>query len=1084
MDPITTAILSWLTGEVGTAGVRMIGSVARRDRQQRALAAIVAKAVDVAVDEVVADHERADVREALLRELPQDADAVGPGDILDLEAAASRVLGPRFELLEEQGYHIDAARLAKVLTRLITQGIQADADRAGPLVPLAERIRHERVATASEATAAASEATVGELRAIHRTLTAVAKDPTVHDTGHERLGRPVADLPGPLALGVHQAVSAGDTQLPVLPEYVPREHDAQLQTLMEAADQASVLIVLAGDSSTGKTRALWEALRRLPGQWRVWSPAGARALNEGLAAAGVGPQTVVWLDDAHNYLGPASQLAEDTAERLIDLVANRDAGPVLVAATLWPERWQQLTAQPRSPSGQAGPVGPEGSSAYVPALFESATYIQVPSAFGTDDLATASGAASRDPRLALALEYAPSGKITQYLAGAPKLIERYRAAPPEARALVDAAVDARRFGHGNRLPERLLLDAAPGYIDSDTWDRLRDDWETKALEAMTQDWRGLPGPITRIRLRPGEIPVGGPEYKLADILEQTGDRDRRYVAPPREFWAAVARDARTEDLFGIGYAAQIRSRRRDAAQIYLKDAAAGDAWALHELALMREEAGDHTGAERLAAKAAFADDCDALKGLAWYRTKAGDNASAERLYYAAVEAGDKESVPILLKMREEAGDHAEAERLALEAARSGDTRSLYILTRMRAKARNFRDAERLALEALNMGDTEPLSEVAAYWASDGNHAEAERQYRLAVGHGDNYALEQLIVMLEDAGDHAEAEHLAQEAARAGNASALRVLAGKRLGASNHADAWRLYQQAADMGDGQALGILAQSWARAGDYDQASQLAIRAAEAGNTSPLEELAQERADAGDSVQAEQLARRAADAGDEDALTIVARIREDAGDHAEADRLAIQAALAGAGWALDEIVEQREEAGDREGAERLALDAAKTMHIEHYSESSTFTFRPVSAIWRLIGMRDSGGDRPGAEKLALRAASNGYTGGLTDLAARRRREGAYKDARRLYELAADSGDADAFDALAAMLKEAGDFAEAELFYQRAINAGSQGALHGLASLWEDTGDHESARHCLRYGLDAEGNAASPWTFDDMDKQ
>ena len=46
----------------------------------------------------------------------------------------------------------------------------------------------------------------------------------------------------------------------------------------------------------------------------------------------------------------ASQLAEDTAERLIGLIAEPGAGPVLVAATLWPEYWQQLTAQPRIPA--------------------------------------------------------------------------------------------------------------------------------------------------------------------------------------------------------------------------------------------------------------------------------------------------------------------------------------------------------------------------------------------------------------------------------------------------------------------------------------------------------------------------------------------------------------------------------------------------------------------------------------------------------------------------------------------------------------------------------------------------------------
>lgn len=1099
MDPITTAILSWLTGEVGTASVRIIGKLARGDRQQIALEAIVTRSVDTAVDALVADRERGDVREVLLRDFRQDTDAVGPGDILGLEAAVSRALGPRLELLQEQGFRLDPVRFTNTLAGLIREGIEADADRGGPLVPLAEHMRHERVATASEATAAASRAMADELQAIRRSLAPEAKDRTIHATGRGRLGRPIADLPSPLTLGVHQAVRAGDIPLPVLPEYIPRGHDRQLQLLIDGADLASKMIVLVGDSSTGKTRALWEALRRLPGRWRVWSPAGARALDEGLAAAGVGPQTVVWLDDAHNYLGPASQLAEDITERLVELIAAPDGGPVLIAATLWPEYWQQLTAQPRR-RGQAGFTGAEGS--LVPALLESATYIEVPSAFASQDLDVAVDAAGRDPRLALALEHASGGKITQYLAGAPKLLERYRSAPPEAKALIDAAVDARRFGHANRLPERLLLNAVSGYIDTDSWDRLCDGWATQSLEALAQDWRGLPGPLTRIRPRLSTGPDGGPEYRLADFLEQIGGRDRRYVAPPKEFWEAAAHNAHYEDLAAIGNAAQTRGRLRDASRIYLKAAAADDAWALNELALMREQAGDHAGAEQTATKAAFAGDCHALKVLAMYRQQAKDHLAEERLYRIAVEAGDKECLPFLPTMREKAGDHTAAERLALEAARGGDYEGLTRIISMRAKAGNYPDAERLAFEALDMGDPAPMTEVAAYWASDGNSAEAERLYRLAAERGDDYALIQLVTMLEDHGDHDGAGGLALEAAQNGIPSVLTALACKRLGVDgifndepfyrhaaqrlsfpHYSDTRRMVQQAADMGDGRALGILAQAKANTADYDQASQLAIRAAEAGSSWPLRELAQKCADAGERAQAEQLAQKAAAAGDADALNIVARMREADGNHDEADRLAIQAALADEHWALDDIVEQREQAGDHEGAERLALNAAKTTHVEHYDDFS-ITQRPLSALWELSRMRLSRHDHTGVEELAVKAAADGYTDELTRLADHRRREEAYDDARRLYELASDFGDADALANLAAMLQQTGNFVDAMRFYERAINGGSKSALRGLASLWDDIGDHESASRGLRYGLDAKGDAASAWTFSDTDEQ
>ena len=59
--------------------------------------------------------------------------------------------------------------------------------------------------------------------------------------------------------------------LPVLPPYVPREHDQVLGQVMRAAvGGRSGIAVLVGGSSTGKTRACWEALDLLRGQDPPW----------------------------------------------------------------------------------------------------------------------------------------------------------------------------------------------------------------------------------------------------------------------------------------------------------------------------------------------------------------------------------------------------------------------------------------------------------------------------------------------------------------------------------------------------------------------------------------------------------------------------------------------------------------------------------------------------------------------------------------------------------------------------------------------------------------------------------------------
>jgi hypothetical protein len=63
-----------------------------------------------------------------------------------------------------------------------------------------------------------------------------------------------------------------------MPEYVCRAHDARLRKIVEAVT-GSLFVVLVGDSPSGKTRALWEAAKRLPSDWRTWQPTGLTRLE-------------------------------------------------------------------------------------------------------------------------------------------------------------------------------------------------------------------------------------------------------------------------------------------------------------------------------------------------------------------------------------------------------------------------------------------------------------------------------------------------------------------------------------------------------------------------------------------------------------------------------------------------------------------------------------------------------------------------------------------------------------------------------------------------------------------------------------
>ena len=181
----------------------------------------------------------------------------------------------------------------------------------------------------------------------------------------------------------------------------------------------------------------------------------------------------------------------------------------------------------------------------------------------------------------LAARSAAGGQVVQFLAGAPELLARYRNAPPAARALIEAAMDARRLGMGAALPRAFLEAAAPGYLADDEWDALGEDWLEQALAYAAVPCKGARGPLTRIRPRParpaagdraGQRPAGtggGPGYRLADYLDQHGRAQRGSQFPPAEFWAAAAARAAPAEQAGLGDR-RARSRpvpgRRPAAQ--------------------------------------------------------------------------------------------------------------------------------------------------------------------------------------------------------------------------------------------------------------------------------------------------------------------------------------------------------------------------------------------------------------------------------------------------------------------------------------------------------------------------------------
>ena len=581
-------LAGWLIGLLADAGRKRLITFVLGSEQERALQSAAKAAVRLTVEELPSGDE-AQVELVINQVFSEPMPSAPPAKHRTILDALHAGIAGQLAVLDDAELTgagrssadvlgVPGSVLADRLTGHLVREIIVRGSGGGPLAPLADQFNHELTRKQGQRIEGMLARLAGEVR------DALARP----DSDVTMAGRLLGEVTDPFVLEVHRPVQPTDAPagLPVLPPYVPREHDQVLgQVVRAAADGRSGIAVLAGGSSVGKTRACWEALALLRDQdppWRLWHPIDPSRPDAALAELpGIGPRTVVWLNEAQFYLDPAEAgLGEQVAAGLRELLRNPGCAPVLVLATVWPQFWDALTARPARPASR------DDRHAQARELLAGHD-IPVPAAFTPAQIGQL--ARTADARMALAARSAPDGEVIQFLAGAPELLARYRNAPPAAAALIHAAMDARRLGMGAGLPQAFLDAAAPGYLTGDQWDALGEDWLDQALAYTAVPCKGARGPLTRIRPRPDKVAArnrgdqlasmaaaAGPLYRLADYLDQHGRAHRASQIPPAEFWSAAAAHAAPRDQAALGAAAHARGLYRDAAQLHKNAAAAGN----------------------------------------------------------------------------------------------------------------------------------------------------------------------------------------------------------------------------------------------------------------------------------------------------------------------------------------------------------------------------------------------------------------------------------------------------------------------------------------------------------------------------
>lgn len=394
----------------------------------------------------------------------------------------------------------------------------------------------------------------------------------------------------PLKLRVHSISASPGRQprqsTPELTPYMMRAHDVELRDALEpaVAGHASVFAVLTGESTTGKTRTVYEALLRMAPQWSVARPNRAQDLVELLSGPPLPVRTVLWLDEAQRFLD-----GEMGSRAAVLLEETLSQGPGLLAVgTLWAEYWDTYATSSGSP----------GAYAQVRHLLSSphTKRIRVPdhlTAREQQTLRDLAREAEDSDRVVYALDAgSDDGRVLQRLTLGPELVDAYTSGNlfrPTEFAVLTAAIDARRLGHHEPLPLALITAAADGYLT----DRQRPgdpNWASTALRAVCAGERqdGTRTDVNRALTAMYEVRTrsGSPlaDYEPDEYLDQHARLHRQGCLGPAALWEAFTDHVGDpQDLTRLAEAARTRGLYRMAAGLYRRAVQAGSVQAARRL---------------------------------------------------------------------------------------------------------------------------------------------------------------------------------------------------------------------------------------------------------------------------------------------------------------------------------------------------------------------------------------------------------------------------------------------------------------------------------------------------------------------
>ncbi|MGW5931375.1 tetratricopeptide repeat protein [Streptomyces anulatus] len=741
-----------------------------------------------------------------------------------------------------------------------------------------------------------------------------------------------------LAAGAHRA--RPDDSGDAVPPYVPRDQDPLIRTRLTRAADEGGLVLVVGDSTAGKTRACFEALRAELPEYRVVAPAGGADL---MAAVEVIDRTrtrcVVWLDDLESYLGPEGL----EPGLLAELVRLR----IPVLATMRHQQFE-IFAAPESTS-EMGTEHARVATVGARVLRQLDT-VELDRVWSTGELERAGEA--EDDRIADALAHHGPYGIAEYLAAGPALFQEWHRAArpgghPRAAALIAAAVDLARTGLRPPYPLDLLADVHEPYLAIAGGPVLRPESLGTALKWATRRRHGVTSMLVPTQDPSAwnvfdyladhtETPVLDTTWHAA--FQHTADTDElaimgfhaHRVAPvfAEKFYRPAAEAGRADVMNNLAVLLAAVGRFEEAERFQRRAAAAGDSDAVFNLAVLLSRTARSDEAEAAYRQAADAGHTSAMFNLGVLLGDTARSAEAEAVYRRAAEAGHTDAMNNLAFLMETAGRQDEAECLFRRAADAGHLDAMNNLGVLLAGAGRPDEAEAAYRQAIDFRNVNAMNNLGNLLARTGRPDEAEAAYRQAVDSGLADAMAHLGILLEDDERPAEAEVAYRQAAAAGHTGAMNNLGFLMEDEGRPAEAEATYRQAADAGHAGAMHNLGNLLVRAGRPDEAEAAYRRATDAGHTESLNNLGNLLAGTGRLPEAVAVYRRAADAGHTSAMNNLGTLLASAGRPDEAERLLRRAADAGHINAMNNLCKLLASVGRLNEAETACRQAADAGH------------------------------------------------------------------------------------------------------------------------------------------------------------